>query len=206
MVILIDPQIRNWVFFPILAIVVLFAYIRTLVKELTKQNAPTRQKIVSKKDQEFNQIKQVALRVGIFSRNKDIISRESFDSRINAFLEQDGMLKYRGPDKLSQEELLRQNPMMQQGMISGMLKQNLVMMVVFPLQYFIIQHLFSGLIIGKIAFPLSQSFKQVLQKGINVSNLSVQYISGISLYFLSFVGVSKLIFILSHQKIENNLN
>ena len=206
MVILIDPQIRNWVFFPILAIVVLFAYIRTLVKELTKQNAPTRQKIVSKKDQEFNQIKQVALRVGIFSRNKDILSRESFDSRINAFLEQDGMLKYRGPDKLSQEELLRQNPMMQQGMISGMLKQNLVMMVVFPLQYFIIQHLFSGLIIGKIAFPLSQSFKQVLQKGINVSNLSVQYISGISLYFLSFVGVSKLIFILSHQKIENNLN
>jgi hypothetical protein len=43
-----------------------------------------------------------------------------------------------------------------------------------------------------VPFPLTQKFRGMLQRGVDIENLSVRYISSLSLYFLILFGVSKL--------------
>lgn len=84
------------------------------------------------------------------------------------------------------------NPMMNPESMMGMLKNNLFMTVATPLQYALISHFFSGFLIGKVPFPLTQKFRELLQSGISVVSLDVQYISSISLYFLTLFGFNSL--------------
>lgn len=46
--------------------------------------------------------------------------------------------------------------------------------------------------LGKVPFPLTQKFRGMLQRGVEIQNLDVRYISSLSLYFLILFGVSKL--------------
>jgi len=67
----------------------------------------------------------------------------------------------------------------------------LFMAVMMPIQFAGISYFFSGMIVGKVAFPLTQKFREMLQKGIEIKNIDVKYISSLSLYFLAFLGVDK---------------
>lgn len=87
---------------------------------------------------------------------------------------------------------LTNNPMSNPEMMTGMLKNNLFMAVATPLQYGLISHFFSGFLIGKMPFPLTQKFRELLQSGVSVVSLDVQYISSISLYFLTLFGFNSL--------------
>lgn len=87
---------------------------------------------------------------------------------------------------------LSSGPMSNPEMMTGMLKNNLFMAVVTPAQYGIISHFFSGFLIGKVPFPLTQKFRELLQSGVSVMSLDVQYISSISLYFLTLFGFNSL--------------
>lgn len=84
------------------------------------------------------------------------------------------------------------NPMMNPSAMSGMLKNNLFMFIFTPLQYGVISHFFSGFIIGKVPFPLTQKFRGMLQSGVSVVGLDVKYISSLSLYFLTIFGFSSI--------------
>ena len=77
-----------------------------------------------------------------------------------------------------------------EGMMS-MLKSNIFMMVLFPMQYGVINYFFSGMLIGKTSFPLTQQFRQMLQQGMELQNIDVKYISALSLFFLSYMGIEK---------------
>lgn len=87
---------------------------------------------------------------------------------------------------------LGNNPMSNPEMMTGMLKNNLFMAVATPLQYGLISHFFSGFLIGKMPFPLTQKFRDLLQSGVSVVSLDVQWISSISLYFLTIFGFNSL--------------
>lgn len=87
---------------------------------------------------------------------------------------------------------LSNNPMSNPEMMTGMLKNNLFMAVATPLQYGLISHFFSGFLIGKMPFPLTQKFRELLQSGVSVVSLDVQWISSISLYFLTIFGFNSL--------------
>lgn len=97
---------------------------------------------------------------------------------------------------------LQNNPMSNPDNMMGMLKGNLFMALFFPLQYAAISYFFSGMIIGKVSFPLTQQFREMLQKGIDVHNIDVKYISSLSLYFLSFMGIDKFFSIFSKDESE----
>lgn len=87
---------------------------------------------------------------------------------------------------------LSNNPMSNPEMMTGMLKNNLFMAIATPLQYGLISHFFSGFLIGKMPFPLTQKFRDLLQSGVSVVSLDVQWISSISLYFLTIFGFNSL--------------
>lgn len=84
------------------------------------------------------------------------------------------------------------NPMMNPEMMTGMLKNNLFMAIATPLQYAVINYFFSGFLIGKVPFPLTQRFRELLQSGVSVASLNVQYISSICLYFFTLFGFNSL--------------
>lgn len=97
-------------------------------------------------------------------------------------------------------DMLSKSPMMNQSSMMGMMKNNLMMMILMPLQYAWVSHFFSGFIIGKVPFPLTQKFREMLQKGIDVNDLDVKYISSISLYFICLIGIDKVLALLKNDK------
>merc|ERR1712166_1438532 len=52
-----------------------------------------------------------------------------------------------------------------------------------------VSYFFSGFIVGKMPFPLTDRFKMMLQRGIELSSLDVTYVSSLSLYILCLFGL-----------------
>jgi hypothetical protein len=136
-----------------------------------------------------------------------LIPLESFGARKN-FLSTpgNGVLMQVKAQEVDPMAALSSNPMMNPDMMSGMLKNNLFMTIVTPLQYGVISHFFSGFLIGKVPFPLTQRFRELLQSGISVASLNVQYISSISLYFLTLFGFNSLYKILLSETEDDMSN
>jgi len=78
-----------------------------------------------------------------------------------------------------------QNP----DMMQNMMKQNMVMMVPQMALMGWVSYFFAGFLVGKIPFPLTERFKLMLQRGIELSSLDVEYVSSLSLYFLIMFGL-----------------
>jgi ER membrane protein complex subunit 3 len=123
-----------------------------------------------------------------------ILAVDSFGSRKN-FLSLPGkgaLYKVEKKQDADPMAALGSNPMMNPEAMSGMLKNNLFMAIATPLQYGLISTFFSGFLVGKVPFPLTQKFRELLQAGVSVLSLDVQYISSISLYFLTLFGFNSL--------------
>lgn len=57
---------------------------------------------------------------------------------------------------------MQNNPMGDPEMMSKMMGGNLMMMILFPIQMAGINYFFSGMIVGKVSFPLTQKFRELL--------------------------------------------
>ena len=84
-------------------------------------------------------------------------------------------------------------PAMNPTAIIDMLKNNVVMLVSSMGMFGWVSYLFSGFILAKVPFPLTQKFKVMLQRGVEIIGLDPQYVSSTSLYFLVLFGQSGLI-------------
>ena len=74
----------------------------------------------------------------------------------------------------------------------NMMQGNFAMMVPQMVMMGIVNYFFSGYVIGKIPFPLTPSFKGMLQRGVNISSLETSYITSMSWYFLVMSGMRGL--------------
>ena len=84
------------------------------------------------------------------------------------------------------------NPMMNPGNMTDMLKNNLFMTITTPLQFGFISYFFTGYLVGKVPFPLTQKFRDMLQKGVEIAAIDVKYVSALSLYFLTIFGFNSI--------------
>lgn len=203
MEILIDSEIRNWVFIPIILALILFSIIRQNVQKIISSPPSP---IKHKKNTLPQKVEQSIIQKSKnFQTNTSLLPSKSFKNRQTLFCKQKSILQI--PETPNQDPIaaMQNNPMTDPSMMGKMMKGNMMMMVLFPLQMFGINYFFSGMIVGKVSFPLTQKFRELLQKGIEISNIDVKYISSLSLYFLVFMGIDKIFKIFFKGKFKGKM-
>lgn len=88
--------------------------------------------------------------------------------------------------KLTPQEQMLADP----SAMSNMMKGNLVQMVPQMLTMAWVNFFFSGFIVARVPFPLTQRFRGMLQRGVDLPSLDVTYVSSLSWYFLIVFGLS----------------
>jgi len=181
MELVLDPQIRDWVLFPIMLVMFLVSILRHNITKLMRGEG-------KKGDIKTVQEGQILLRARRLRSNCNKLPITSFNMRKIYFNNKDsGLFKDRpGPDPMANPMA---NPMMDPSNMVEMMKKNLAMVVPQLFLMAWINHFFSGFCIGKIPFPLTLSFKGMLQRGIDLTTLDVSYVSSLSWYVLVLFGL-----------------
>jgi hypothetical protein len=86
----------------------------------------------------------------------------------------------------------------------GPLKQQMLMIVFQMAPMGWISYFFSGFVVGKLPFSLTQRFKVMLQRGIALKTLDSSYVSSLSWYFLTMFGTQGLTALLLGSQSENS--
>ena len=98
---------------------------------------------------------------------------------------------------LCQETDPSNNPQQQMlsdpSMMNDMMAKNLNMIVPQLATGAWVNFFFSGFVVARVPFPLTQGFRIMLQRGVDLAALDVTYISSLSWYFLNLFGMRGLL-------------
>jgi hypothetical protein len=200
MLLSLDPSIRNWVFIPITLITI---SVSLLMKYLTFifNSGSANSKIIPStcepKEESFLKNELVNRDVDIkvkaaINRSQKLrtnfmyISDRGFKARKAFFCnEQSGFftqkLESKAPDIM--------NP----NMMGDMLKKNVLNGLYYALIFVGVGYMFSGFILLKLPFGLTQKFRSMLQQGINLPDLDVSYVSAISWCLILVFGLNSIL-------------
>src|SRR5438105_13097516 len=84
------------------------------------------------------------------------------------------------------------SPMMDPSNMSVMMKRNATMVISNLLLYSWVDSFFSGFVAVKLPFPLTNGFKEMMQRGIDLTSLDPTYVSSLSWYILTLFGLRGL--------------
>lgn len=176
---LLDPNIRGWVFLPIVVITFLVGIIRHYVSML----------LTSQKKVEIQQVQdsQVMIRSRLLRENGQYIPRSAFVMRRHFFNNEET-----GYFKTQKRAAVSQNPMTDPNMMTDMLKGNVTNVLPMVLIGGWINWMFSGFVTTKVPFPLTLRFKPMLQRGIELVTLDAAWVSSVSWYFLNVFGLRSI--------------
>ncbi|KAI0758301.1 integral membrane protein DUF106-domain-containing protein [Irpex lacteus] len=186
-----DPQIRDWVLFPITLVMILVGVLRHYVM-LLLQTPPKKQPKEAIREQRALVRAQV-LRATAAKSPIPPTFYKSISQELTKALGDGSYLKD-GPSK-KDEAPAAVNPLTDpnamDGMMSGM-KTQMVMMVPQMVIMGWINFFFQGFVLIKLPFPLTLGFKSMLQRGIETQDMDVRWVSSLSWYFLNFFGLNGL--------------
>ncbi|KAK9680866.1 Integral membrane protein EMC3/TMCO1-like [Popillia japonica] len=175
---IVDPQIRVWVFLPIIIITFTLTIIKHYVTYL----------ISSPKQVEMEQIADGAmiLRGQLLRNNGHYIPKEGFTMRKHHFTnEKFGWL-------LSPRSNVTPNLFTDPTKVTDMMKNNVVnILPMFAIGGWIVW-MFSGFLIARVPFPLTIRFKSMLQSDIHLVSLDASWVSSVSWYFLNVCGLKSI--------------
>lgn len=176
---LLDPNIRVWVFLPIVVITFLVGIVRHYISIL----------LTSQKRIELQQVRdsQAIIRARNLRENGMYIPRQSFLMRRHYFNDEK-----EGYFKKEKRVAPAQNPMTDPSMMTDMLKGNLTNVVPTIMIGGWINWMFSGFVTTKVPFPLTLRFKPMLQRGIELQSLDASWVSSASWYFLNVFGLRSI--------------
>ncbi|XP_050086713.1 ER membrane protein complex subunit 3 [Anopheles aquasalis] len=173
---LIDPNIRGWVFLPIVVITFLVGIIRHYFSIL----------ITSQKKAELTQIQdsQAMIRARLLRENGKYLTQQSFAMRRHYFNnEETGYFKTQKRAPPSPNST---------AMLSDLVKGNFINVLPMIVIGGWINWMFSGFVTTKVPFPLTLRFKPMLQRGIELASLDAAWVSSASWYFLNVFGLRSI--------------
>mmetsp|Transcript_52436 Transcript_52436/g.67251 ORF Transcript_52436/g.67251 Transcript_52436/m.67251 type:complete len:293 (+) Transcript_52436:17-895(+) len=175
-----DVNIRDWVVLPMFLIMVFVNLLRHYVQQLLR----------SEKATDKNEVKhrQTLMRVSLLRRNGGFLTETSFRARKGFFVNKEsGALYAKVPKGANPAAMM--NPMAMLDMMKG----NITFIVPNMAMMAIINQFFQGFVLVKVPFSLTNRFKSMLHRGIDLSTLDVSYVSSLSWYFLLMFGLRGLI-------------
>jgi len=172
-----DGDIRNWVLIPITVAMFLVGVLRHNVAKLLRGDA--------KVDLPALREAQAVIRAERVRNNAGYVQSVGFRQRRHFFCDKTTGVFSQKSQKLNPSQQMMSDP----SMMTDMLKKNLNMIVPQMLTAAWVNFFFTGFVVGKVPFPLTQRFRGMLQRGIELQSLDVTYISSLSWYFLNFFGL-----------------
>ncbi|KAJ7742499.1 integral membrane protein DUF106-domain-containing protein [Mycena maculata] len=187
-----DPQIRDWVLFPITLVMILVGILRHYVMILL-QTPPKKLPLEAVREQRAL-LRSQALRATSANSPIPPMYYQSISRHLSEAFEAGTYLKD-GPLRDGDAPKGPPNPMTDpaamDGMMAGM-KTQMVMMVPQMVIMGWINFFFQGFVLIKLPFPLTLGFKSMLQRGIETPDMDVRWVSSLSWYFLNFFGLNGL--------------
>ncbi|XP_074656458.1 ER membrane protein complex subunit 3-like [Tubulanus polymorphus] len=176
---LLDTEIRLWVFLPIVLITFLVGIIRHYVTIL----------LSSEKKVEMQQItdSQALIKSRMLRENGKYIPRQAYNMRKRFFNDEET-----GFFKTQKRDSQVKNPMTDPSMMTDMLKGNLTNVLPMLVIGGWINWAFSGFLTTKVPFPLTLRFKPMLQRGVELASLDASWVSSASWYFLNVFGLRSM--------------
>ncbi|QDZ21436.1 hypothetical protein A3770_05p39540 [Chloropicon primus] len=186
---MLDPNVRNWVMIPITFAMLLIGVLRHLVSKLMRGSSTPKIKTI--------QAKQLIQRSQYLRAHSGFLNRAAFNQRKEFFCEKEkGAFLQKVDPSLNPQQAMMSDP----SMLSDMLTKNLTMIVPQFVTGAWVNFFFSGFVVAKVPFPLTQKFKLMLQRGVDLSSLDVTYISSLSWYFLNLFGMQGLLQLIMGEK------
>eukprot|EP00928_Gymnodinium_smaydae_P010799 TRINITY_DN1406_c1_g1_i1.p1 TRINITY_DN1406_c1_g1~~TRINITY_DN1406_c1_g1_i1.p1 ORF type:complete len:289 (-),score=75.66 TRINITY_DN1406_c1_g1_i1:66-848(-) len=182
--ILLDEKIRDFVLLPIFVVVVLMSVLRSNLLMIFKSEPK-----VEMKDVKHNNLLG---RCRGLRAHAHFLSEKAFKTRKAYFVKKDqGVLVKNPPKAKDPMEMLSggNDPMA----AMGMMKNQMVFMVMQGLLAYWVSHLFSGFLVAKTPFPLTFQFKGMLQRGVEVQSLEPGYVSSLCWYIFVMMSSHSLI-------------
>jgi hypothetical protein len=193
-----DSSIRNWVFIPITIITVavnlIMKYVNFLLHSGGVKPTPSRTsnshnnfdytKEVSERDNEIK-IKSAITRSTKLRNNFMYISVRGFNNRKAFFCNEGGFFTQKFESRAAE--------MMNPNMMFDMLKKNVVNALYYILIFGGVGYMFSGFILLKMPFGLTQKFRSMLQQGLNLPDVDISYVSAISWCFILVFGLNSIL-------------
>jgi len=174
--ILLDSKIRDYVLLPIFLVVVMSSWLRQNLMAMFK-NEPK----VDLKEVKTN---NMLTRCRFLKTHHQFIAEKRYAPRKAYFVKKDvGVLVKNVPKPKDPMEMFSgggggADPMA----AMGMMKNQMVFMVLQGLTGYWVSHLFSGFVVAKTPFPLGFQFKGMLQRGVDVQSLDPGYVSALCWY------------------------
>lgn len=192
-----DPSIRNWVFFPITIITILVNLLVKYLNSYLNTNQQKQQVLASTcKETDMKseiQSKDVDIKVthalnrsGKLKQNFMYISEKGFKQRKAYFCKE-------GEGFFTQKFENKPADIMNPNMMGDMVKKNAVNMLYYGLIFVGCGYFFSGFILLKLPFGLTQKFRSMLQQGLNIPYLDISYVSAVSWCFMLVFGLNSII-------------
>ncbi|WFD28538.1 hypothetical protein MNAN1_003550 [Malassezia nana] len=192
---LLDSALRNWVLLPITLVMVLVGILRQNLMKLL-ESKPKLTTLTEARQ------RHILARSSALRMNYPAIPPTSVEGR-KAFLSRvlgDGTYlapetkqaaekaANRQPDEMPESPL---NESTMEGMMQ-MAKRSLVMMIPQTVIMGWINFFFTGFVITRLPFPLTQRFKIMLQRDVDTTDLNVSWVSSLSWYFLNLYGLDAI--------------
>lgn len=184
-----SADVRAGVTIPICIIIVLSSLLRRSIGILLANGS----KNVSLED---TTRQQTLRRARLLRARGSFLPLESFAARRAAFTKPETGLLRQVTAPVNPLEMLaaNQDP---SAMVSMMKTQVLNLALSAGVGY-LVSSLFSGFLVAKAPFLLPYKFKSILQRGIDVPNLEVTYVSSLSWYFFVLISSSNILMLLLH--------
>ena len=164
---------------PITFAMFLIGILRHLVSKLLRGKASPQLKTI--------QAKQRVQRAQTLRMHGHFLTRGAFAQRKAYFCDKEhGILNQKVDASLNPQQQMMSDP----NMMTDMLKKNMGMIVPQIVTGAWVNFFFSGFVVAKVPFPLTQRFRVMLQRGIDLAALDVTYISSLSWYFMCLFGLS----------------
>ncbi|KAG8461242.1 hypothetical protein KFE25_002431 [Diacronema lutheri] len=176
-----DPAIRDWVFLPLIVIMFLVGILRHNATSLLRSDP---------KPGDKEQVKQsmALMRSRRLRANARYIPEEAYHARRHYFSHPTTGVFSQKLEAPPNALAMMSDPDVMQNMMKG----NMATMVPQVAMMGVVNQFFSGFVLVKIPFPLTPSFKSMLQRGIPLASLDVTYVTSLSWYFIVMFGMQGL--------------